>query len=196
MRVLFIYPNRNAEEGFNHGIAALSGCLKGRGHTTGLLNINEALYHIPADETIVSRIQSWEPDFIAFSVMSQQYKYALHLARRIRAAMPAVPIGVGGVHTIMCTEEVKHDRFWDFIGVGECDEALPELIDRLAAGRLDDGDLRNFCIRQEDGSYRQCPLGPYPDLNALPPKDYEVFDLAHMLRRKNGWQSNDMIRRS
>ena len=50
MRVLFIYPNLNAEEGFNHGVAALSGGLKARGHVTGLLNINEAMYEIPADD--------------------------------------------------------------------------------------------------------------------------------------------------
>ncbi|HOW18420.1 MAG TPA: radical SAM protein, partial [Phycisphaerae bacterium] len=49
--------------------------------------------------------------------------------------------------------------------------------------------VRNFCVRRPDGTYQQNPLGPYPDLNALPPKDYECYDLAHMLRRKNGWQS-------
>jgi len=211
MRVLFIYPNLNAEEGFNHGVADLSGALKARGHVTGLLNINEALYAIPSDERIVERVRAWRPDFVAFSVMTQQYGYALRLARAIKAALPAVPIAIGGVHALMCTEEVKNDAFWDFIGIGECDEALPELSGRLEAARRngaghgDDDpaggasqayhappsafDVRNFCIRRPDGTYQQNPLGPYPDLNALPPKDYECYDLAHMLRRKNGWQS-------
>jgi radical SAM superfamily enzyme YgiQ (UPF0313 family) len=189
MHVLLIYPNLNAEEGFNHGIAAVSGCLKGRGHETSLLNLNEALADVPSDEEVVELVRRQAPGFVAFSVMTQQYKYALRLAKKIKAALPQIPIGVGGVHTIMCTEEVKNDGFWDFIGVGECDDAFPELIDKLEAGDPDFRNTPNFCIRNTDGTYQQNPLGPYPDLNALPPKDYEIFDLPNMLGRKNGWQS-------
>lgn len=189
MRVLFVYPNLNAEEGFNHGVAALSGCLKARGHETGLINVNEALYAVPSDGDIVERVRSWRPDFVAFSVMTQQYKYALRLAKAIRAAMPELPIGVGGVHTIMCTEEVKNDGFWDYIGIGECDETFPDLVDKLEAGDAEMWNVPGFCIRRSDGTYKQNPLGPYPDLNDLPATDYEIFDLPHMLGRKNGWQS-------
>lgn len=189
MRVLFIYPNLNAEEGFNHGIADLSGCLKARGHETGLININEALYDVPSDDEIVEQVRAWRADFLAFSVMTQQYKYALRLARRIREVMPEIPMALGGVHAIMCTEEVKNDGFWDYIGVGECDEAFPDLIDKLQAGDPTYMEVKNFCFRQPDGSYHVNPLGPYPELDRLPPKDYEIFDLPHMLGRKNGWQS-------
>ncbi len=189
MRVLFLYPNLNAEEGFNHGIADLSGCLKAHGHVTGLININEALYDVPTDEAIIEQVRAWNPDFVAFSVMTQQYKYSLRLGRKLKEAMPRMPIGIGGVHTIMCTEEVKSDRFWDFIGVGECDVPFTELIDKLQAGDPDYLNVKNFCIRREDGTYHQNPLGPYPELDLLPPKDYEIFDLPHMLGRKNGWQS-------
>ncbi|HOW69259.1 MAG TPA: radical SAM protein [Phycisphaerae bacterium] len=189
MRVLFIYPNLNAEEGFNHGVAVLSACLRARGHITGLININEALYDVPGDEQIVRQVREWQPDILAFSVMTQQYKYALRLARAARQALPALPIAIGGVHAIMCTEEVKKDGLWDYIGVGECDEALPELLNRLAAPGSDVRNVPNFCIRLPDGTYQQNPLGPYPDLNNLPAEDYEIFDLAHMLGRKNGWQS-------
>jgi len=188
MRVLFIYPNLNAEEGFNHGVAALSGALRARGHQTRLINLNESLGPVPSDEQIVREVRRWDPGFVAFSVMSQQYRYALRLARAIRAEMPAVPLGVGGVHATMCTEQIKQDGVWDFVGVGECDEALPELIDRLEHGD-DPSTVPNFCIRQPDGTYRTNPLGPYPDLSALAPKDYEIFDLPRMLASKNGWQS-------
>ncbi len=189
MRVLFIYPNLNAEEGFNHGIAALSGGLQARGHVTGLININEALYDVPTDEQIVEQVRAWCPDLVAFSVMTQQYKYSLRLARAIKRAMPALPIAIGGVHTIMCTEQVLGDGLWDFVGVGECDEVLPELIDKLTVGDADYRNVRNFCIRRKDGRYQRNPLAGYPELDALPPKDYEIFDLKHMLGRKNGWQS-------
>ncbi|MBN1344400.1 MAG: B12-binding domain-containing radical SAM protein [Phycisphaerae bacterium] len=189
MRVLFIYPNLNAEEGFNHGIAVLSGELKARGHETGLININEALYDVPSDDEVVERVRAFGPDLVAFSAMSQQYPYALRLARAIRAGLPEIPLAVGGVHTLLCTERVKADGVWDFIGVGECDEALPELVDRLGAGDPTSREVPNFCIRLSDGSYRQNPLGPYPRLECLASEDYEIYELDHMLPRKNGWQS-------
>lgn len=189
MRVLFVYPNLNAEEGFNHGIADLSGCLKAHGHTTGLINLNEALYDVPSDDQIVEQVRVWKPDLVAFSVMTQQYKYALRLGRRIREAMPTLPIAFGGVHAIMCTEEVKGDRFWDFIGVGECDESFPELVNKLEKGDPTYRYTPNFCVRDNDGGYIVNAIGRYPVLDELPPKDYEIFDLPHMLGRKNGWQS-------
>lgn len=65
MRVLFIYPNLNAEEGFNHGIADLSGCLRARGHETGRINVNEALYDVPSDEEIVEQVRAWNPGLVA-----------------------------------------------------------------------------------------------------------------------------------
>jgi len=193
MRVLFIWPNLNAEEGFNHGIAALSGALKARGHETALINLNEALEPVPPNDQIVARVRSYGPDMVAFSVMTQQYRYALALARDIKKALPNLPIAVGGVHVTMCTEQVVQDgaRFgvWDYIGIGECDEAFPELLDRLEKNDPALLDTRNFYIRRPDGTYKRNPLGPYPDLNRLPPKDYEIFDLENMLRKKNGWQS-------
>ncbi len=189
MRILFVYPNLNAEEGFNHGVAVLSGALKARGHETGLININEALYDVPSDEEVVERVGAFAPDLVAFSAMSQQYRYALRLARAIRAALPDLPLAVGGVHTLMCTEQVKDDGVWDFIGVGECDEALPALVDRLQADDPSVCDVPNFCVRLPDGSYRHNRLGTYPRLEALAPEDYEIYELDHMLPLKNGWQS-------
>jgi anaerobic magnesium-protoporphyrin IX monomethyl ester cyclase len=189
VRIQFIYPNRNAEEGFNHGIAALSGCLKARGHQTGLINLNEALGPVPTDAQVVERVRRFGADLVAFSVMTQQYKYALRLARAIRAALPQLPLAVGGVHATLCTQEVKAEGLWDFIGVGECDEALPDLVDRLARGDPSYVDVPNFCTRRPDGRYKDNPLGRYPLLEALPEKDYEVFELDTMLARKNGWQS-------
>jgi anaerobic magnesium-protoporphyrin IX monomethyl ester cyclase len=193
MHVLFIWPNLNAEEGFSHGIACLSACLKARGHRTSLINLNEALGPVPDQDEIVRRIRNLRPDLLAFSVMSQQYRYSLELARAVRKAIPDLPIAIGGVHTIMCTQQVVRDGraygVWDYIGVGECDEALPLLVDRLERKDPAGADVPNFIVRRPDGTYKRNPLGGYPDLNQLPPEDYEVFDLDPMLRAKNGWQS-------
>ncbi|MBI4446660.1 MAG: B12-binding domain-containing radical SAM protein [Acidobacteria bacterium] len=189
MRVFFIYPNLNAEEGFNHGIADLSGALKARGHETALLNLNETISPVPELAQIIDQIRQWRADLVAFSVMTQQYRYALFLGQEIKKAFPDLPLIIGGVHTMMCTEEVKADRFWDFIGVGECDVAFPDLVDLLERNDPFYWKVPNFCIRRTDGTYQHNPLGPYPSLDDLPSKDYEIFGVDWMLHRKNGWQS-------
>lgn len=193
MHVLFIWPNLNAEEGFSHGVACLSGALKAQGHRTSLMNLNEAYGPVPTEEQIVDRIRRLQPDLLAFSVMSQQYPYSLKLARSVRVALPTLPIVIGGVHATMCTQQVVQDGMqfgvWDYVGVGECDESLPLLVDRLAAKDPAAGETPNFCVRLSDGAYRRNPVGSYPDLNRLPPEDYEIFDLQSMLQAKNGWQS-------
>ena len=54
MRLLFIYPNLNAQIGFNYGIAYMSGLLKAHGIETSLLNVNEQLGY-PLDLDRVGR---------------------------------------------------------------------------------------------------------------------------------------------
>lgn len=193
MHVVFIWANLNAEEGFSHGVACLSGAVSARGHRTSLINLNEAYGPVPTNEQIVLKIKALGADVAAFSVMTQQYPYSLQLARALRAAAPQLPILIGGVHATMCTQQVVQDGteygVWDYIGVGECDEALPLLIDRLSTKDPAALNTPNFLVRLADGTYKRNPLGRYPDLNALPPENYEIFDLKEMLQQKNGWQS-------
>jgi len=188
MNILIIYPNLNAEEGFNHGVACLSGALKHAGHGVRLLNLNEFLQPVPSDEEIVRQVQEHPPGLLAFSVQTMQYPYALRLSRVIRAACPQIPQIIGGVHATLCLSDLIAEKYWEWIGYGECDETLPELVERLEQGQPVD-DLANLAVRMDDGSYKINDLAPYPELSELPPEDYEIFDLDQMLAKKNGWMS-------
>jgi len=185
-KVLFIYPNLNAQEGFNHGIAALSGSLKAAGIETRLLHLNEALYGPVSLKEIAARVAEFDPTLVCFSAMSQQYKYALEIARYLKERFPH-PLALGGVHATMVPEEAAADGAFDFIGLGECDEALPKLVRALEQG-ADCASLQNFWVKTPAG-YRRNPVGPFPDLGRLPPEDYEIFDLERMLPAMNGWMS-------
>jgi radical SAM superfamily enzyme YgiQ (UPF0313 family) len=185
-KVLFIYPSLNAQEGFNHGIAALSGTLKAMGAETRLLLLNEGLYGPLSLEELGNKVMEFDPHLVCFSVMSQQYKYALEIARYLKERFP-YPLAVGGVHATMVPEEVAGDDVFDFIGMGECDHALAKLVQALEHD-LDTRNLPNIWVKTERG-YARNALGDFPDLEALPPKDYEVFDLDHMIPYMNGWMS-------
>lgn len=188
MRVLMIYPNLNAEEGFNHGVACLSGQLKAGGHDVRLININEKLYPVPSMADLVDQARAFDPRLIAFSVQSMQYAYSRRISEALRAAFPDTTQIIGGVHASLCLDELIAEGYWELIAYGECDQMLPELVDRLAAGE-DVSDVKNLAVRRPDGSYRINELGAYPDLAGLADEDYEIFDLDHLLACKNGWMS-------
>ncbi len=204
MRVLFVYPNLYTQMGFNHGLASLSACLKRAGHSTELINLNENLPPVPGPEEIWERIQSGGAGLIAFSCLTQQYPEALRLARWLRAssrqrrfALP--PLVVGGVHPTMVPEACMADGVWDHVGVGECEDALLQLVQALERGATPD-DLPNFLSWRggtrppqaevapvDSALWRHNAVGEFPDLRALPVPDYELFDTQRITDRKQGW---------
>ncbi len=180
MRVLFIYPNLNAQIGFNYGISYISGLLKSEGIETFLLNINADLGY-PLDLDRIKRdVLRIAPDLIGFSVLTNQYKYALEIAASLRTYYDR-PIVFGGIHPTMDPQGTLKEPVLDSICVGEGEEAFLESI--RAGGPAG---VRNMGYR--DGSRVVLePLRPYTDLSRLPPKDYEIFDFQRMIDAKDGW---------
>jgi radical SAM superfamily enzyme YgiQ (UPF0313 family) len=204
MRVLFVYPNLYTQMGFNHGLASLSAVLKRAGHETKLVNLNENLPPTPSNEDVLAEIRRFKPGLVGFSCLTQQYRAGLELAEwlRARAAEEGIelpPLAVGGIHPTMTPEEVMADGAWDHVGVGECEDALVELVARLERGERP-SDVRNF-ISWKDGArpsgagrnthtsehWVHNPVGEFPDFAALPMPDYELFDVQRITDQKQGW---------
>jgi len=201
MKVLFVYPNLYTQMGFNHGLASLSACLKRDGHATRLVNLNENLPPVPTHDDVWRTVREWGAGTIAFSCLTQQYTAAVELVRHLRAraaeegvALP--PVVVGGVHPTMVPTEVMADGVWDHVGVGECEDALCELVRRIEAGEAPD-DVPNFLswkggVRPEGrepvpDDWVHNRVGEFPDLETLPIPDYELFDTARITENKHGW---------
>jgi len=204
MRVLFVYPNLYTQMGFNHGLASLSACLKLRGHATKLINLNENLPPVATDADVLAEIESWRPGMVAFSCLTQQYTAAVKLVRWLRAeaaqrglALP--PIIVGGIHPTMVPIDVMGDGIWDHVGVGECEDALVQLVERIERGETPD-DVPNFlswkrCVRPAlaehapvaSEHWNHNAVGEFPDLRTLPVPDYELFDTQQITNQKHGW---------
>jgi radical SAM superfamily enzyme YgiQ (UPF0313 family) len=180
MRMLFVYPNLNAQIGFNYGISYISGYLKAHGVETSLLNINGALGY-PLDlDRIKKDVLATAPDVIGFSVVTVQYKYALEIAASMRDYYDG-PIVFGGIHPTMDPYGTLAEGVIDEICVGEGEEAILESL----TGSSPRG-VRNMGYRKDGGIVLE-PLRPYVDITALPPKDYEIFDFQHMIDAKDGW---------
>lgn len=202
MRVLFVYPNLYTQMGFNHGLASLSAVLKAAGHETRLVNLNENLPPVPTTDDVWAVVRDWRPGLIGFSCLTMQYQAARELALELRARAAAEgcelpPLVVGGVHPTMVPRDVMADGVWDHVGVGECEDALLELVRRVGVGQATD-DVPNFLswpggARPErsgaldESAWIHNPVGAFPDLAALPVPDYELFDTQRITDHKHGW---------
>ena len=83
---------------------------------------------------MIDRIDAFRPDIVGFSAMSQQYPWVKGISKALRERHPDLPQAIGGVHCTMVPEEVTADDLFEWVFVGECDDAFPDLVDRLASG--------------------------------------------------------------
>jgi anaerobic magnesium-protoporphyrin IX monomethyl ester cyclase len=180
MRVLFIYPNIHAQIGFNYGISYISGLLKAHGIETFLLNVNDQLGY-PLDlERIKEDILRIKPDMIGFSVLTNQFKYSVEIARSIKTYW-GCPIIFGGFHPTMDPAGTMSEPSVDYICVGEGEEAFLELVTKGSPRGV-----RNLGYREGDRLIIE-PLRPFIDITRLPFKDYTIFDFQQMIDAKDGW---------
>jgi len=184
LRILFIYPNIDAQIGFNYGVASLSAVLKQKGHETGLINLNEQLAPIPSDEELLGQIADFKPDLVAFSCVTTQFDHAQRIATLVKEKLGIRTIA-GGVHPTMVPAEVLRTAVFDFACLGEAEEAFPELLDRMEKG-ADTTSVPNIWAAKEFSIYTN-KVRQFPDITGLPQKDYSIFDFQKMIDAKDGW---------
>lgn len=185
MKVLFIYPNLHAQIGFNYGVAFLSAVLRAHGHETALINVNDKLYPAASDDELVERVREEGPGLVAFSVVTTQYRYAVDMAAAIRRELPGIPTAIGGIHATMDPEGCLEAGVFDYVCVGEGEEALLELVEKIEKGD-DTAAIRNIWTMR-NGAVSRNAVRPFISLDELPSKDYCIFDFQHMIDAKDGW---------
>ena len=184
MKILFIYPNAGSQPGFSYGIAQLSAVLKQAGHRVELIHICEDLAPHPSEDEFIRRVKASAPDLIGLSVVTNQWPLAERLATWSRKATE-VPIVCGGIHAMAAPEQILETGLFDYVIRGEAELPMLEFVNRLERGH-DVSDIGNLAFMQGDQIVTN-PLGPLPDLNRLPPKDYSIFEFQRLVNAKNGW---------
>ena len=188
MRIFLIYPNIDCPPGINHGLAAISGVLKEKGHEVALLHVCENLWPIPDLDEVKRQVRAFAPDIIGHSVMSQQYAWSVDVAEALRKEF-GIPQIIGGVHVTMVPNEVVDDAHFEYVCLGEGEHAFLELAERMGTG----GDLTSVPNMRIPARFSPTgevivnPVGPFPDLATIAPKDYGLFDLDHITEVRNGW---------
>jgi len=180
MKITFIYPGYE-----NLGIEYLSAALKKNGHTTslildpvlfaesGAINIPFLSPYFNYSKKILKELADTRPDLVCFSCVSDNFPWALDTARKIKSNFN-IPVVFGGIHPTSVPDILIKNECIDFVGVGECDEALVELareIENGSKGRR----VRNIWLKC-DGDIVSNELRPLVnDLDSLTFSDKDLY---------------------
>lgn len=168
MRIVFV-----GVECENYAIQLFSSLLKERGHQVHLV-FDPRLFG--TDEISSNRLQKifdirkhnirlikkLNPDLIGFSVYTQDYQWSLSMARMIKKEMDT-PIIFGGIHCILCPEQVLREECVDYVCIGEGEHTIVGLAEGKFVGNIVSKQIRTPYL----------PL--IEDLDSLPMLDRDIF---------------------
>jgi len=129
------------------------------------------------DNQILARISN-DTELIGISCMfSYQWLTVRHLVDRAKDRFPGVPVVLGGEHPTGLTAEVFRTSRVDYVVLGEGEETVVELAERLAGGR-DVTSLPGLACREPNGRVRVNERrGRIAEVDAIPTPAWKLFDL-------------------
>ena len=165
-KCLFVWRAHDHE---SLAIEYLSAVLKKAGHKTDLILISDHEEKESMHKRLNERINSFNPDFVCFSVMTDDYILSCELSLLIKKIRD-IPIIFGGVHITSCPEEVINNDFVDYIILGEGDEAIVELINNPKRTNI-----QNVWLKKDNQIIKNKLRPLVKDLDSLPYPDKDLF---------------------
>ncbi|MBU1122172.1 MAG: B12-binding domain-containing radical SAM protein [Candidatus Omnitrophica bacterium] len=185
MRILFVYTDINTmglgARSYHFGIGILSATMKQRGHQVELFytqNKNQL-------ENIVQVINAFKPDIIGFTADTTQIIYIKKILAKIKCFKKSFTV-LGGCHASLYPECLYEIEGLDAICRGEGEETLVELAGSLRDGK-DYRGIKGLWIKTENNRVVKNPTRPFiSDFDALPFRDYDLFDYQNIINSDYG----------
>ncbi len=165
-KILFISDNL-LNEGL--GIMYLSSYVKAKGHAVDLTMLTDHA----STESLLAYIRAAKPDIVGFSVMTPQVDAFRPLTRIIKDKL-GLPVIWGGAHCMFMSDQVVDYPGVDYICIGEGEEALLEVMDRLDSG-APATDIPGLWAKDAAGNWLRNPVGNLEPLDQYPPPDRELY---------------------
>jgi radical SAM superfamily enzyme YgiQ (UPF0313 family) len=131
------------------------------------------------EESVTDRVAAEAPDLLALSLTTRQWQRARRLVGAIRGAID-VPVIAGGLHPTFSPEAVLAAPGFDYVCLGEGEEALLELADGA-----DPAGILNLWVR---GGPRPAMRPPFEPIDALPHVARDLLDehpgVVHMATQR------------
>ena len=210
-KVLLIYANKMMENLISINVSILSAALKQHGFDVKLFDTtfyrteDESVYDIRVNnlqvrkfdlssygikindsdihEDLIKLVEEYKPNLVGLSAVEETYLLGLSLLKSIKSNFN-IPTIVGGVHTIFSPEEVLAQDDVDMICIGEGEEALVELCQKMQNGE-DYYKVKNIWFKK-DGVAVKNPRRDLMPLKDLPFLDFSIYDKRRMYRPMQG----------
>lgn len=213
MKILFVWPNKD-QFGFKPiGLAILNSIAKNNNYETKLFDTTEIDFgfssnteygeevkifkpidfskyninkkKINLEESFTKIFNEFEPDIVAFSVLSDEQLIAFRIAKTVKKLNPKTPMIWGGKYCTLKPEKTLKEYLADYICIGEGLEAFPEFLKAFAAGE-DPSHIKNMWTKR-DGKIIKTELRPLKkELDDLPYADWDIFDKRHFYKPFDG----------
>ena len=152
------------------GPACLAAFLRKHGHETTFLRVG--LEMDPGE--VVRRVQEEAPGLLGLSLTTRQWLRGAAVVRSVRESVH-VPVIAGGLHPTFSPEHVLSTPGFDYVCLGEGEEALLELVEAMEAGKPTDG-IANIWKR---GGIRPPLRPPLSPLDSAPFMARDLLDEQH-----------------
>ena len=134
-------------------------------------------------KAFVSKIESYEPDLLAISLVEDAFHQCLDLLDSVKDKN--IPHIIGGVFTTASPDMVISHPQIKRVCLGEGENTLLEIAQRLRDGKNID-DVSNTWVKKDDDVIIKNPIAPPIDINKSVLPDYSLFKDSRFYRPMGG----------
>lgn len=210
IKVLLIYANSSMDNLIPLGVSLLSACLKEAGHKvklfdttfyktreetgddarvktlqvkyTNLIDFGISPKKTDMVEDFKKIVDKFKPELVAVSVVEITYLIGLRLLNAIKD-LKIITI-MGGIYVTFSPKEVIKEPAVDMICIGEGEEAIVELSNRIK-DKKDYINVKNLWVKKEGKIYKN-PVRTLVDLNKLPMQDWAIYEKKRFFKPMGG----------
>jgi anaerobic magnesium-protoporphyrin IX monomethyl ester cyclase len=138
-------------------------------------------------EDLDAQIGAFNPDLIALSTTEDMWNLGLKMLEHIRdyTLKNKTPVLAGGVFPTFAPEIVIEQTIIDMVCVGEGENALLDLCQKIEKGQSYD-DVTNLWVKQKDGTIKKNSISKPVDINHAPLLDVSLFEKQRLYRPMAG----------
>ncbi|HEB72927.1 MAG TPA: B12-binding domain-containing radical SAM protein [Nitrospirae bacterium] len=209
LKILFLYPNyAYVGIGAPVGVASIAAAIKEKGFdfdffdTSFILKVPKLndFYsafkaHATADDIVPQSldvvVEQFKNEFdlssydiVLVSTLTRTHNIGLQLIKAVKEVNPSAYVIVGGLHPVVAPEETIRDEGIDCICIGEGDEGIVELLQRIAKD-LSFKDVQGFWFN-DNGTITRNQDRFENNLDAMPLPDYSFFRKEHFATAFDG----------
>ncbi len=147
------------------GLLYIAAVLERAGHTVACVDAPAEKLDIPAT---IRRCEDFKPDIVGLGSNTVVFESAKEFGDALKAAMPSVPLVLGGYHVTLLPNEAMQHRCFDVGVIHEGEFTMLDLVDHYA-GRKALEDVEGVVYRDDGGTIVHTkPRSKFKKLDELP----------------------------